>query len=217
MRNFLESKKLLDKSTLFYLTATTTDGNYLYVNEKFATTFSHTSTNLTGHSLYLLMHPNDIKKCKSIYIKCFTNPDQTFTLIIRKLNTVGNYIFTQWECKAMFDDDYNPSGIYCIGYDISKFVTNRSHLKGVRKENMDKRVIIEEIVFQHCHLLRAPLTNIMGLATLFLDEQLLKVDSSSTCAMILDSTKQLDDIIRNIVKLSRNYLPSNNQTIRFIS
>jgi K+-sensing histidine kinase KdpD len=205
MRNFVESKNLLDKSTLFYLTATTTDGNYLYVNEKFATTFSRASTDFTGQSLYTSMHPNDKKKCHTIYTKCFGNTDKSFTLIIRKLNTAGTYVYTQWECKAMFENDAEtPSGIYCIGYNISKYVANQSQLKEARKENIDKRAIIEEIIFQQSHLIRAPLTNIMGLTTAFLDEQLLQVDSSSTCAMILESTKQLDDIIRKIVKVSRS-------------
>jgi hypothetical protein len=62
---------------------------------------------------------------------------------------------------------------------------------------MTKKRIIEEIVFQQLNLVRAPLTNLSGLTTLFLRRELTSnVDSSSTCKMILDSTKQLDNIIR---------------------
>jgi PAS domain S-box-containing protein len=204
MRNFEERKKLLDKSTLFYLVATDADGNYSYVNEKFATTFSGASSDFIGQAFYTSMHTNDIKKCTAMHTKCFDNPYRAFTVTIRNQTTKGNYIYTQWECNAMFDDDGNSSGIYCVGFNISKYIANENQLKEVRKENIDKRAIIEEIIFQHSHLIRAPLTNIMGLTAAFLDEQLLKTDSTSTCAMILESTKQLDDIVRKIVKVSRN-------------
>jgi PAS domain S-box-containing protein len=205
MKNLLDSIKLLDKSTLFYLTATNTGGEYLYVNEKFAATFSHASTDFIGQSSYTSMHPNDIKKVLTIQARCLANPDQVFATIIRKLNTAGTYIYTQWECRALNEnDDENPSGIYGIGYNITKYVAKQRQLKDAQQENQEKRAIIEEVVFQQSHLIRAPLTNIMGLTNVFLEEQLLKIDSSSTCAMIVESTKQLDDIIKNIVKISRN-------------
>jgi PAS domain S-box-containing protein len=204
MRNFLESKKLLDKSTLFYLTATNMAGNYFYVNEKFAATFFRANNDFIGQSFYTSMHPNDIKKCAEMHTKCFQNPGQTFRVISKNHSKKGSYIYTQWECNAMFDDNENSCGIYCVGSNISKYVANQSQLKEARKENIDKRAIIDEIIFQHSHLIRAPLTSIITLTTAFLDERFLKIDSSSTYAMILESTKQLDDIIRGIVKISRN-------------
>jgi K+-sensing histidine kinase KdpD len=211
MRNFEERKKLLDKSTLFYLVATNADGYYSYVNEKFATNFRGASSDFIGQAFYTSIHPNDIKKCTAMHTKCFENPYRTFTVTIRNQTTKGNYIYTQWECKAIFDDDGNYSGIYCVGFNISKYVANENQLKEARKENIDKRAIIEEIIFQHSHLIRTPLTNIMGLTAAFLDEQFLKTDSISTCAMILESTKQLDDIIKNIVKTSRNQFSQKTQ------
>jgi PAS domain S-box-containing protein len=204
MQSLKRSQEILDKSTLFYLIATNTDGNFTYVNEKYAQAFSHINNHLTGQSLHTLIHPNDKKKCSNIHTKCIDNPGQAFSVIIRKRDKDTDYLYTQWECKAMFDDEKSPTGIYCIGYNISKYVAKQVQLKQAQEENERKRAVIDEIVFQQSHLIRAPLTNLMGLTTLFLDEQLLNVDSSSTCKMILDSTKQLDDIIRGVVKVSRN-------------
>jgi len=136
--------------------------------------------------------------------KCFDNPGQGFNIITRNQNTKFSYIYTQWECNAMFDDNENFSGIYCVGSNISKYLANQIELKDAQKENKEKRAIIKEITCQQSHLVRAPLTNTTGLANLLLDEQLLKVDSSSNRAMILESTKQLDEIIKNIVKVSSN-------------
>lgn len=204
MRNFLESKKLLDKSTLFYLTATTLIGNYFYVNEKFATAFSRTNNDFIGQSFSTLMHPDDIKKCATMQTKCFDNIGKAFNVIIRNQNTKGSYIYTQWECNAMFDDNENSSGIYCVGSNISKYLAHQIELKDAQKENREKRAIIKEITFQLSHLVRNPSTNTIGLANLLLDEQLLKVDPNSTRVMILESTNQLDEIIKSIVKVSSN-------------
>jgi K+-sensing histidine kinase KdpD len=196
--------EFLADSTLFYFVTTNVDGKYSYVNEKFDTTFLKATNHSIGQPFYTLMHPNDIKKCVAVQSKCFENPDLAFTVTIRKLSTKGTYIYSQWECKAMLDTNKNPCGIYCVGYDISKYVTKKIKLKQAQKENVEKETIIKEIVFQQSHLVRAPLTNIMGLVDAFLNEQLLNIDSSSTCEMILESAKQLDYIIRNIVKASRN-------------
>jgi hypothetical protein len=219
MKTLEGSKKSLAKSTLFYLVTTNTDVTYLYVKEKFAKTFSQVNKDFIGKSFYALIHPNDIKNCTATHTKCFDNPDHASTVTIRKQNTEGTNFNTHWECIAMLDDHTNTSGIYCIEFNITKYVVKQMQLKDEQKQNQEKRAIIGEVVFQQSHLIGAPLTTITELNTEFLDEQLLNASSSSTCKIILNNTKQLDDISKNIIKTSRNYLRkhSHNNTLRFVN
>lgn len=62
---------------------------------------------------------------------------------------------------------------------------------------------MEKIIFQQSHLIRAPLSNIIGLTSL-LDKSLLDTNTSNICDMILESSNQLDDVIKGILKIARS-------------
>lgn len=46
MEHFLESKGLLENSSLFYVVATSMDVKYSYVNDNYANAFSYINSNL---------------------------------------------------------------------------------------------------------------------------------------------------------------------------
>lgn len=205
MTNNLKNARIsLDKSPLFYLMNITSDGNYLYVNECYINKLLNKKNSFIGLSFYNLIHPNDVKKTSEIHTKCLDNPDKTFVLVVRLRSKKGNYIYTHWEFRAGLDSQQNPIGICCIGYDVSKYIAKQIQLKQAQKENAEKRAIIEEIIFQHSHLMRAPLSNIMGLINLLLDNSLSGIEIASTYKIIIESTNQLDEIIRKVVIDSRN-------------
>jgi hypothetical protein len=179
------------------------DGNYSYVNGNYAKEFSHINSNFLGQPYYITMHPDDISTCLEVSTECFKHPGKLFTAIIRKHDGEGDYVYTQWEYKAMFDDEKNPVGVFCLGHNITKYIAEQIQLKKVVEENEKKNLIIENIVFQQSHLVRAPLSNLIGLTTVFLDNTLLDTDTTYTCEMILESTRQLDEIIRSIVTTAR--------------
>jgi signal transduction histidine kinase len=103
----------------------------------------------------------------------------------------------------MFDAEKNPVGIFCLGYNITKYVAEELNLKNANEEIKKSRTILENIIFQQSHLMRAPLSNIIGLSSL-LDKTKLDSNTSNICDMILESSKQLDEVIKNIVKIARS-------------
>ncbi|EIA09590.1 PAS domain S-box protein [Flavobacterium frigoris] len=203
MNSVEQTKLLLNESSLFYIITTDMDGNYSYVNQNYAKEFLHINSNFVGQPYHITMHPDDISTCLEVSTKCFEHPGKLFKAIIRKHDGEGDYIYTQWEYKAMFDDEKNPAGVFCLGHNITKYIAEQIQLKKAIEENEKKSIIIENIVFQQSHLVRAPLSNLIGLTTVFLDKTLLDSDTSYTCQMILESTRQLDEIIRNIVTTAR--------------
>lgn len=202
MKNFEETKELLDNSTLFYIIATGMDGNYSYVSNSYAKEFSHISSNFVGQPYHITMHPDDMNSCIEVSTKCFENPNKLFPATIRKHYGEGGYIYTQWEYKAMFDDQKNPIGIFCLGYNITKYVGEQLMLQSAQEEIGKNSVAMEKIVFQQSHLMRAPLSNIIGL-TATLDKTLMDINTSNICDMISESANQLDEVIKNIVNIVR--------------
>jgi len=199
MNSFEQTKTLLDKSVLFYAIITIMDGTYSYVNQHYAKNFSHIKNNLIGQPYHITMHPDDKNTCIEVSTKCFENPGQLFPATIRKHDGKGGYVYTQWEYKAIFDDQKNPVGVFCLGYNISKYVAEELELQNVQEENEKKSAIIKKIIFQQSHLIRAPLSNIIGLNNI-IDKTLLDSNTSNIFDMILESSNKLDEVVKEIVK-----------------
>jgi hypothetical protein len=202
MKHFEETKALLNDSALFYVVTTDMDGNYSYVNQNYANVFSHVNSNFVGEPCHITMHPDDINTCIEVGAKCFENPTKLFTATIRKHDGNNGYVYTQWEYKAMLDDDKKPVGIYCVGYNITKYIAEELDLKNAKEEIERSRTVLENIIFQQSHLILGPLSNIIGLTGL-LDKTLLDSNTSNICDMILESSNQLDEVIRSIIKFAR--------------
>ncbi|SHM00297.1 PAS domain-containing protein [Flavobacterium xinjiangense] len=202
MQNFEETKTLFNNSSLFYIISTDMDGKYSFINEHYAKQFSHVDTTLVGKPYYITMHPDDRNTCIEVSTKCFENPTKLFPATIRKHDGEGGYVYTQWEYKAMLDDKKNPAGIFCLGYNITKYVGEELQLQKANEKIEQNSNTLKNIIFQQSHLVRAPLSNIIGLTSI-LDKTLLDSNTSNICDMILESSRQLDEIIKSIVTNAR--------------
>lgn len=63
---------------------------------------------------------------------------------------------------------------------------------------------LREIAWTQSHIVRAPVARIMGLIDLFSNDNTLSVDDKQLIKMIEDSSKELDNIIREIVNKTNN-------------
>lgn len=184
MNEFESTIRLLENSLIYYIICTDTEGNYSYINRNYARTFHYINENFVGEPYYITMHPDDRKTCEEVSHKCIQNPGSTFPATIRKHDGSGGYIITQWEYKAMFDSEHNFAGMFCLGFDIT--------------ELDKKKDILKEIAFQQSHLVRAPLSNILGIINILhkmeMDESL-----KGMIDMLHESSRKLDGVIRQIV------------------
>jgi signal transduction histidine kinase len=140
--------------------------------------------------------------CIEVSAKCFANPDKLFPATIRKHDGKGGYVYTQWEYKALFDDSQNPAGMFCLGYNITEYVAERLELESAQKEIEKNLDIIDKITFKQSHLIRSPLSNIIGLVNI-IDKTSMDSNNNNICDMILESSNQLDDVIKSIVNIAR--------------
>ena len=202
MNQFEQTIKLLENSNFYYIITTDMNGRYSYINNHYSKSFEHLHGKVIGMPYHLTMHSDDTEICKEVAAKCFANPDRMFPATIRKHDGKGGYVITQWEYKAIFNDRNEPEGVFCLGYNITKFVAEEQQLKEAEMANEKKSEILNTIAFQHAHLIRSPLSNILGLTDIL---NLMDTDENikNICKMIMESAGKLDDIVKEVVHKSR--------------
>ncbi|QCR22092.1 PAS domain-containing protein [Pontibacter sp. SGAir0037] len=198
LKDFEETKKLLDNSTLFYIITTDMTGVYTYLNTNYIQTFEHVHGSILGQPFEITMHPDDVKTCEEVSVRCFENPGNVYPATIRKHDGKGGYIITQWEYKAIFNENNEPEGVFCLGYDITNYMVQQEQLKATQSLLNLKNNQLEEIAWQQSHILRRPLSNIMGLA-MILEKMEVDQNLKNICAMLLESSYELDEVIRKTV------------------
>ena len=199
MNNFDETIKLLEYSNFYYVIIAGMDSNYSYVNTHYADAFGYIAKNMIGQPYHITMHPDDTKVCAEVAAKCFQNPERSFPATIRKHDGKGGYIITQWEYRAIFDDQNQPDGVFCMGYDITEYIKANQQLEIAKTEIEEKKGILEQIGWEQSHIIRRPVANIIGLVNI-LSKMDIDQNLSNICDMLTDSAEQLDAAVNDIVK-----------------
>lgn len=198
MNYFTETINLLENSNFYYVIIAGMDSNYSYVNTHYADAFGHIAKDMVGKPYYITMHPDDTKVCEEASIKCFQNPDKSFPATIRKHDGKGGYIITQWEYRAIFNDQNEPDGMFCMGYDITEHMNTHEKLEVAQTEIEHKKDILEQIGWEQSHIIRRPIANIVGLTNI-LSKMELDQNLTNICDMLAESATQLDDAVCKIV------------------
>jgi len=202
MNTFEETKKLLENSHFYYVISTNMDGLYSYVNNHYKETFGPIYGPIVGQRYEMTMHPDDTKVCEEVAAKCFTHPEKSFPATIRKHDGQGGYVITQWEYKAIWDDNQQPAGIFCMGYDITQYMSQHEQLVNAQSQVEAKNGILQEIAWNQAHLVRSPLSNILGLI-MVLEKMEMDQNLTNIFQMLQESSKQLDEAVKaTVVKTS---------------
>ncbi len=108
-------------SEIYYVVITDLEGRYIFTNEVFKKRFAFLAEDLIGKPFGITIHPDDVEKCNQVAYQCITNPDKSFQVQVRKPDTPeGDFYWTQWEFSLFKDQNKNPIGIFCLGYDITE-------------------------------------------------------------------------------------------------
>jgi signal transduction histidine kinase len=190
MNHFLQVNEFLKDSAFFYTIAIGMDSTYTYVSKNYDRNFEFTNGTLLGRHFSVTLHPEDIAICAQVGGQCFRAPGQLFSATLRKHDGQDGFVTTQWEMQAFFDEQGQPEGIFCIGYNITEFVDTRSRLASANSQ-------LSDIGFMQSHLVRKPLANIIGLSKL-ISEELKSEKLSHLCGMLIQSADELDHVVRKI-------------------
>lgn len=185
MQQFDELKALLGDSGTYYLVSIDMDSNYSYVNRRYSDIFDPIHGEIVGKHYATTIHQDDQQTCKIVSQMAFNYPDASFPATIRKHNGKGGYFITRWDYKAMFDENGVPSGMFCLGHDITELTQVSGELNQVKDE--------------HSHSVRRHVANLIGLSKLMQESN--DVDDIRDAAkMIMASATDLDEVIKTLYK-----------------
>jgi len=181
--HFQAIKSLLGDSSTYYLIAVGMDSNYSYLNKHYAEIFQPIHGDLVGKNYAVTMHEDDLKICQVVSEKAFMDRESVFPATLRKHDGAGGFIITRWEYKAMFDENDEPLGIFCIGHDITKF------------EQISGK--LEEIKINYSHSIRRYVANLLGLGKLILNAKDMQ-DMQDAAKMIVHTATDLDKVVKEV-------------------
>jgi len=193
--HFEETKELLYDSTFYYIIQTNMEGRYVYINGHYRRTFGPIHGPIIGEPYDITIHADDQKVCEEVAGKCFANPDKVYPATIQKHDGKGGYVITQWEYKALFNERGEPAGVFCLGYDVTDYMTHFELLKDTQNLLARRDGLLREIAYTQSHVIRKPLANIMGLASV-LSKMDMDQNMHNICSMLLESCNQLDEVIK---------------------
>lgn len=197
MQQNTEIISFLADSSFFYSIGIGMDGNYTYVSANYDRNFDFLNESLLGKNFSITLHPDDIAICEEVGGKCFAEPGRLFPATLRKHDGKGGFVVTQWEMKAYFDEDGQPGGIFCIGYNITEYMDTKSRLADANSELSNKETRLQEIGFIQSHLVRKPLANIIGLVNIINTMDVSK-NIKNMNDMLMESSVELDGVIKSI-------------------
>jgi len=190
MQYFNETNAFLSTSSYFYTIAIGMDSRYTYVSDNYNRNFALLRATLLGEDFSVTLHPDDIEVCAIAGKQCFENPGQLIPATLRKHDGKGGFIITQWEMKGIFNDQKEPEGIFCIGYNITELVSAQTVIE-------NKNSQLSEIGYIQSHVVRKPLANIIGLIDL-LTVMDLGPEAKQLHDLLNSCAKQLDEVIKDI-------------------
>lgn len=185
----------IKRSGKFSVVVTDLEGKYLYVNDVFQKRFSWLADHFIGEPFSSSVHPDDVEKCNQAALECINNPGRIVNLTIRKpTNSRGIYEQTDWEFSLFENEKGEPIGIMSLGYDTTSL---RQFSETVARHELQ----MASIAYTQSHEVRGPLTSIMGLVDLMLNDDRVRNDKKHF-QMLLNTCYKLDKVIRRTIKIA---------------
>jgi PAS domain S-box-containing protein len=149
----------------FYVIKTDIEGNYSYMNPFFCQQFRIKPNEWLGRPSIDLIIPADHQACIETVQKCFTTPGESHWVILRKPHFTG-IVSTQWEFKAIMDDDGKPAELLCIGHDITSLIMRQQELQALVDVTADQNKKLLNFTYIISHNIRSHVANIIGIINL---------------------------------------------------
>lgn len=122
--------------------------------------------------------------------------------IYRHIKKDGTIIFVELVSNIIYLDKVKYGLV--LANDITETL---DYIKAIEHQNSK----LQDIAFNHSHIIRAPLTNMMGILNLIKETDLDNPESAELLEHLFTSCNQLDEKIAEVVKKSASYPLSNNK------
>lgn len=145
-----------------------------------------------------LVHPDDLVMLKESMTQAYNNQNENYwEHNYRFLKANGEYAYIY--DRGYIIRDENGIAVKMIG--ASQDITDRiRHIKAIEEQNRK----LKEISWIQSHVVRAPLSRMMGIVNLLEEEELNSDEFKTWVKYFVDSSKELDNIIKDITVKSNS-------------
>lgn len=188
----------------------TRNGKVNFMNERFYEYFNLSKTEVQQNSFLQLIFPAERIKAAKLWTKCFKD-GTGFDAEVRLRKDGGKYEWFLIRILPYRDD----SGNYVTWFGSCTNIQEHKEKQRFEVDQLNdslftasgiiikKEETLKEIAFDQSHLIRMPLSNILGLISI-MEATLLDDDAQHLLALLKQSSVQLDTVIRKIVNKTYN-------------
>ncbi|HKL39078.1 MAG TPA: PAS domain S-box protein, partial [Cryomorphaceae bacterium] len=121
----------LSESQTNYVIRIDLEGNYNYVNKKFAKEFGwlYPDGKIYGQNVLESIMVYHHEKTQDTMAKCIAEPEEVIKIEIDQPTPDGTIMTTLWNFMCVVDAEGNPSEMQCIGLDITDRIKSEKELK----------------------------------------------------------------------------------------
>jgi PAS domain S-box-containing protein len=183
-----------------YLIRTDLEGRYTFVNGQYLEKFGLQAHQLLGQVYSHGMHPDDVEKFRQMALACIAEPGRVVPLQLCK-SIGGQLYYTEWEFIGITGDDGQVAEIQGVGQDITARRQAEEDRQQLIADLLRKNQYLEQFAFITSHNLRAPVANMLGLASLYNAEDPADPANRSLIEHFTQSAQRLDGIIQDLSDL----------------
>lgn len=179
-----------------YIIKTDAQGNYTYVNDFFCERFGLDNKVLGTNSLLSIVE-EDRLKCLATVAQCFSEPEVSHQVILRKPYHDQTIKSNHWEFKSSRTSTGEISEIQCVGYDVTLLVDNLERSKRLLALTNQQNARLQNFAYIISHNIRSHSANLTALVDLL---QAATEESQATMflQMLKTSTDKLAETIVNL-------------------
>lgn len=182
---------LIEKSTDMK-TLITTEGKILYGTPSITTYLGYKPEDYLYKYQHDLVHPEDLEVLFSAMHDVINKPESSASFILRVKHKSGKYHWCEKTITNLLNDP-DVSALVCNFWDVTE---RMAHVREIEEQN----TLLKEIAWIQSHEVRAPMARIMGIIPLLSREEYnMNKQTSELVGHIMNSTKELDQIIKKIV------------------
>lgn len=119
----MQEKKYLSSilnSQTNYVIRLDKNGHFTYANPAFLSSFDYDPALLIGSPFFNYIFPKDIPRCREAAEQCWKNPGKILRMLIKTpIGKSRQFVWTEWEFIALFNDDTSVTEIQGIGLDVT--------------------------------------------------------------------------------------------------